>query len=115
MGKHDWKVGYRKALMEALIRDGGVVSSTPSHYSTWQDYARSGEIFEHMKSCTVDLDRSTELKDSEWQEFMGTFYEGDETVHGVDAYVSCSCGEYYQIPMRMTGTFGELVKRVLED
>lgn len=112
----DWKVGYKKALMSAFARSACVLG-TYSYYSSGGglDYRATQRLQDHLKSCEVDLDRSEMPTDSEWVEFMGTFYEGDDTQYGLDATVSCTCGELRDVVMRLRGSFSELLLEVLRE
>jgi hypothetical protein len=109
-----WKQEYNKALVAFVVGHGSPVRDTtrPSIYSGWMagDYV---EIREHLDTCTIAASR---IDDSEWGEFMGTFAEPSvQTQHGVDAVVTCACGQIEGRAFRFTGTFSELVQGVLSE
>jgi hypothetical protein len=109
-----WKDEYNKALTAFIVKHGSPVTDGRriSLYSGWmaEDYA---EIREHLDTCMITKSR---IDDSEWDEFMGTFAEPSVQVqHGVDAVVTCVCGQIQGRAFRFTGTFSELVQGVLNE
>jgi hypothetical protein len=112
----DWRVGYKRAVLTAFARKAAVRGNA-NYYDQGGglDYDRTTAVYAHLRACTVDPVLTAMPTDSSWDEFMGTFYEGDETRHGMDATVTCKCGTLRTVPMRLTGTFSELLQAVLEE
>lgn len=111
----DWKTGYRQALLAAFVRDASPVkTSGDTYYGGWQDYERLEAVRRHLSGCAPTL-ASTMPTDAEWSEFMGTFYDGDETKHGLDAIITCHCGYVRDVRLRLEGTFSELLEQVLRE
>lgn len=113
----DWKREYKKALLAAFVKAADVRSEKRSYYSTGGgfDYQMTGDVHQHFEQCNVDTYLTAMPDDSEWSEFMGTFYEGDNTAYGMDAEITCTCGIYKQIDMRYTGTFSDLLQAILRE
>lgn len=104
---------YKRHLIAAVLRHGEMVSPTAS-YLSWRDHdehipgRRS-----HPRDCPLT---ATDVRETSWQEFMGTFYEGDDTVHGVEAIgVSCACGRLKDRRVRWTAHPGDVAKAVFEE
>lgn len=111
----DWKVGYKLAVLSAFVAKAGATRDGSYYASGNINYDLTEEIREHMKVCPCDLSKMEMPVDSRWQEFMGTFYEGDETVRGLDAYLTCQCGKYEGEQIRLQGTFSELLTAILRE
>lgn len=101
----DWRVGYQAALKQYIFRHGSPVDQNPSFYGWIADDYRS--VREHLAVCPPV--EPIVVDESEWNEFQGTFYEGDTTCRGIDATFSCGCGEVANRVFRWRGSFGELI------
>jgi hypothetical protein len=106
----DWKVGFRKAMIDALIKSGTPVSKDAGFYG-WIDYD-GAEIKAAIRAGEIDYD-ATAWDDVDWYEFMGTFYEGDTRKTGIDINVVMTNGDTYKL--RYAGTVGELINAVVSD
>lgn len=73
---------------------------------------RSGS-FRHMRGCAPDW-RTATWEDVTWTEFQGTFYEGDESVTGVNVTASCMCGQYTNRVWRYQGSYAELLTKITD-
>lgn len=110
----DWKASYKKALLAAFATHASAIREGGFGYGTFEDYDRSYELHVHLAQCEVDVTRSNDPVDSDWVEWVSTEY-GSETLHGLDARISCVCGYVSDEPMRWRATFGELMHAVLEE
>jgi hypothetical protein len=111
----DWKAGYKLAVLSAFVRQAGAVRDG-SYYSSGNiNYDLTDEIRKHLQTCPPAFGKMAMPVDSDWEEFMGTFYEGDTTVHGLDTYLYCECGKYKGEQIRLRGTFSELLTAILKD
>lgn len=105
-----WQDGFKRAFLRAMVRQGSPVDDKPSYFG-WiaKDYER---IYKDVEENGIDYERSS-WEDSSWDEFKGTFYEGDTRVFGVDALIVTGGGSRYRY--RYSGTAGDLIASVLED
>jgi hypothetical protein len=88
MSNDTWKIGFTRALIDAIVREGGVVRKDGgSFYGGWQDYEVTPDVRAEIERVGIDYAKTT-WTESEWHEFMGTFYEGDTRCVGIDAEVS---------------------------
>jgi len=110
----DWKQNYKRALLNAFAKEARVVDKNASFYG-WVDWERSKLTFEHFNACSVDVELTPMPEDSSWNQFQGTFYEGDTTIHGMATDVTCQCSIIDAVPMRLDGTFSELLEAVLRE
>ena len=112
----DWKKGYKQALMNAFAREASIRSDYRYYARAGGlDYQASAKLAAHLKNCNISVENSSMPEDSSWHEFMGTFYEGDTTIYGLDANITCECNKFENVAMRMTGTFSELLQAVLRE
>ncbi|HEU0252830.1 MAG TPA: hypothetical protein VFR12_07325 [Pyrinomonadaceae bacterium] len=58
----------------------------------------------------IDYDKTTYVE-SNWNEFMGTFYEGDTSVYGVDMNLVLNDGTVLR--WRYAGSVSDLIQAVL--
>jgi len=100
----DWREGFKHALIWEVVKQGAPVSETPSYYGwihhDWQ------VIKSRALNGDVDYEATT-IEESSWQEFQGTFYEGDEREYGVDVHLVMKSGESYHF--RYIGSIGGLI------
>lgn len=108
----DWKIGYRQALLAYVAKRGAAVSSKASLYG-WiaQDWQKIGR---HVQSCGLDF-AHTEIKESSWDEFAGTFAETDYHRHGIDVTGRCKCGELRDLHLRVDASIGEILTELLKE
>lgn len=91
-----------------LIDQGGPVSDRPSEFG-WiaTDHAAKRQ---QVANVGIDFDATT-YRESCWNEFMGTFYEGDTRVYGVDVDLVLLDGT--RLCWRYAGSVSELITAVL--
>jgi len=106
----DWKAGFRKAMIDALVKNSTPVGKDASFYGyidpNWQEVHRA------ITDGEIDYD-ATSWEDVEWDQFMGTFYEGDTRKVGIDVNVVLTNGDTYKL--RYEGTAGDLINAVVSD
>lgn len=113
-----WKVGFTRALIDAIVREGMPVKDDKAAYSSmsWEDWENATDIRREVQRVGVDYTKTT-WTESSWDEFMGTFYQGDTRCHGVDAQVflksSRKGGRSYTF--RWKGTTSDLILAVVRD
>lgn len=105
----DWKKEFKRALLDVLARDGTPVRSTGDTYYGWIHHD-SQRIRVDVASIGLDYEASSYREDA-WIEFQGTFYEGDERVHGILATLVLKDGTSYQY--RYTETVSDLIQAVI--
>ena len=107
----DWvKEEYERILTAAILKNGSLVRNEGNTYYGWTDY----EATTHISSCGA-AKTGRIVEDAYWYEFMGTFYEGDETVHGMEVHgVTCNCGRITDRVYRWSESPGEAIRIVLE-
>lgn len=111
----DWKVGYKQAVLKAFVWQAGAITDGSYYASGRMNYERTYELREHLTTCTFDPEKMKLPVDSSWSEFMGTYFEGDTTRHGLDGYLTCQCGKYEDEHIRLQGTFGDLLQAILRE
>ena len=109
---------YDAAMMAAAIKHGTMVSRNPSFYG-WSARPWSGDDAsdcKHMEHCQFVPGSTSAVEEDDWNEFMGTFYEGDTTKHGVIVKgVSCACGEIKDRSVRWQADMQEVAEAVFEE
>lgn len=110
-GTEDWRKGFHRALIDAVVSHGSPVADDPSFYG-WihQQYA---ERIKNVHTVGIDYERTQAPKEDSWEVFMGTFYEGDTRVYGLDLTVVLLDGQ--TVRFRYQGTLGELISAVVQD
>lgn len=81
----DWRIGFKRALVDTILRLGSPCKPGTDWelYYGWEDYGARYDQLDHIDRVGIDYDK-TETVESEWHEFKGTFYEGDNIAYGVD-------------------------------
>jgi len=114
----DWKAGMKRAMIDALIKLGSPVAKDASFYG-WIDYDWRAAVGNrpHPKRLLIaehGIDyAATTYEESYWDEFMGTFYEGDTRVYGVDLDLALLDGT--RLKWRYAGNLSELMTEILRD
>lgn len=107
----NWKEGFKRALLDVLARDGTPVRETGDTYYGWihNDWRR---VRVDVASIGLDYDASS-YEEETWSEFQGTFYEGDDRVHGISATLVLKDGTSYRY--RYKETVSTLIQAILGD
>lgn len=117
----DWRAEMKRHMIDVLVRTGAPVRDDPSIYG-WQVYEwdeqwasrRKGTETRKQRVERVGIDYvATTYVESCWDEFMGTFYEGDTRVYGVDLHLVLLDGT--RLHWRYSGSLSDLITAVLED
>lgn len=106
---------YDKIVKNAIIKHGAMVDLKFSTFG-WED--RSGLDTDYRKprhSITCGIKSMGRLdEDACWEEFKGTFYEGDTRVYGMDVHdVTCNCGLITGRTFRWKESVGEAIRLVM--
>ena len=109
----DWRAEFRVALIDEVVRYGSPVSDTASYYG-WMDYDWQDKKKEAL-AVGINYEACT-WEESSWDEFQGTFYEGDTRQYGIDLHLVLTNGT--TLHWRYAGNAGALIialtKGVLE-
>lgn len=107
---------YDRVLTTVTVRNGTLVSINPSIYG-WEAFPWSDPTREHWDRCGMKpLTGEERAVEDSWDEFQGTFYEGDTTVHGVTVYgLSCNCGQLTDRSIRWRANMREVAEVVFTE
>lgn len=106
-----WKIEFRKAMINALVEQGCAVCGDRADAFSWRDTSWQAK---RAMVASVGIDyTATKYQESYWYEFMGTFYEGDSRVYGVDLDLVLLDGT--RLHWRYDRTLAELITAVLGD
>jgi len=112
-----WQDDYRAAMQNAVLHNGSFVrqdgGQRSQYFGGWADYENDVWLMRHVRSGTCELTLGS-IRETQWTEFMGTFYEGDETQHGVEVDVSCACGYVTNRTVRWESTLGGALRELLK-
>ena len=104
-----WKAEFKRHLIDVLVKNGSKIDDNASSFG-WQEYDLHGKYKSMITNHGIDYDKTT-YTESSWSEFMGTFYEGDTSVYGVD--MNLVLGNGTVLKWRYAGTVSELIQAVL--
>lgn len=110
----DLQKEIKRRILKFLTKNGLPADTDWSRwYYGWiaRDWAT---LVTHLGTCKVDIIHSS-YEDAYWYEFQGTFYEGDSTVRGIEAKITCACGEITNRVWRYAGGYVELIKGITEE
>lgn len=97
---------YEKVLRRVIAKHGTVVSLNASFYG-WGAW----DIRHGQDPCPITV--TGRAHETYWGEFMGTFYEGDTTVTGIEADgANCECGAVKDRSMRWRASVSEVAEAV---
>ncbi len=102
-----WRDEYKRELIDTVISDGSPVGS--ADYYGWI-HPKWDKVRKDLGSRKIDYQKSS-IKESYWHEFQGTFYEGDDTVWGVDATIVTTDGKEFH--WRYSGRLSDLILSLL--
>lgn len=112
----DWRAEMKHHMIDVLVRMGSPVREDASIYG-WEEYEwgeHGGTETRRAHVARVGIDyAATTYVESCWDEFMGTFYEGDTRVYGVDLHLVLLDGT--RLHWRYSGSLSNLITAVLED
>lgn len=106
--RQTWQEGFKKALIDVMVTRGYPVSDKANWFG-WADYDSAKR--EYLALVGIDYESTGQPKESYWDEFMGTFYEGDTTVWGADAWIVALDGEVFH--WRWSGRVVDLIQQVI--
>ncbi len=110
MSDSAWVERFREVVAQTIIQHGRVVSADASFYG-WTDFEATEHLRSYGGSCPV-VGHGTPSEDS-WDEFQGTFYEGDTTQHGMQMTVTCECGQITDQILRYEGNVSEMISSII--
>lgn len=113
----DWKTEMKRAMIDALIKLGSPVRDDPSIYGwqiyEWDEHRGRGIETRSQRVARIGVDyAATSYQESCWDEFQGTFYEGDTRVYGVDLDLALLDGT--RLKWRYAGNLSELMTEILK-
>jgi hypothetical protein len=108
----DWKAGFHRALVDAIVREGSPHDPTrdPFYGSTLPD--RWVEIGPRVATVGIDYANTPKPVEGEWMEFGGTFHP-TEMVYGVDIELFLLDGT--RVWYRYKGSVPHLILAVVKD
>jgi hypothetical protein len=109
----NWRVGFKKALIDVLTCHGYKLKDD-GYYRTygWEDYQGTEDMKKAMLTIGINYEATT-WQESTWEEFMGTFYEGDTRVKGVDLRVVLK--DKTEFDWRWSGSVSDLIQQVIAE
>jgi hypothetical protein len=109
----DWKKGFHKALVDAIVRDGSPHDPNRNAYwgtslpNNWED------ILRWVRDEGIDYEATKPPVHAEWYEFQGTLYEGDTRVVGLDLLLVLNDGT--ECWYRYRYSMSDLILAVVQD
>lgn len=107
----EWKKEFRKHMIDVLVANGSKIDDKADVYG-WREYELHGKYKSMIANHGIDYDKTT-YTESSWHEFMGTFYEGDTSVYGVDMNLVLNNGKV--LKWRYAGNVSDLIQAILFD
>lgn len=105
----EWKAEFKRHLIDVLVKEGSKIDDNASSFG-WQEYDLHGKFKSMILNYGIDYNKTTYVE-SNWYEFVDTFYEGDSTVYGVDMNLVLNNGTV--LKWRYAGTVSDLIQAVL--
>lgn len=106
-----WRDEFKHALIWEIVRSGQFVRDDASYYG-WADYDWEGTRRKLLLGAEVDYE-ATNWEESSWDEFQGTFYEGDTRKYGIDMNLVLKDGTVHK--MRWSGSVGSLILALVKE
>lgn len=108
-GYEDWRIGFRRAMIDAMVRVGSPLDPNPSQWG-WihSDYA---SIYDQIKTVGIDYDACGIVEEVDWYEFQGTFHEGDHRCYGAELEIVLNDGS--RCTFRVTTRLAEFIVEVI--
>lgn len=107
--KTPWQEEAHRLVVDFLVHHGSPVKKEDSFYGwiapNWM------EIYKQVKEVGIDY-KNSRWDDSEWDEFKGTFYEGDTRTVGIDATIVLK--DRTAITFRWQGSPGEMLTAIVK-
>lgn len=109
----DWRRGFHRALVDAIVREGGPHDPTQSAY--WGSALPDNwtEIGPHVAEVGIDYTKTPQPIEAEWYQFGGTFGDGDDRKYGVDLELVLLDGT--RVWYRYSGTISTLILAVVAE
>jgi hypothetical protein len=108
-------------MREYLAKEGRKVQFTDSwgdgtprvsHYG-WTDYDAWDHVLGRGDGCHWVIPEHAVVKEETYSQFAGTFTGADEEVGLNVAGVSCACGRYTDVTIRVTSSLGDAIQALL--
>jgi len=109
----DWKAGFHRALVDAIVRNGG--PHDPAKSPWWGSSLPDNwmEVIGQVTAAGIDYTNTPRPIEAEWDEFGGTFYEWDTRKYGMDLELHLLDGT--RVWYRYSGSISELLLAVVGD
>jgi hypothetical protein len=111
----DWKVGFHRALVDAIIREGSPHDPTRDGFDGFYGSTLPNnwvEIGPRVAAVGIDYANTPKPEEGVWTEFGGTF-GGNETVYGMDLELFLLDGT--RVWYRYRGSAADLILAVVRD
>lgn len=107
---NDWVERFREALARTIIQHGRVIAKDANFYG-WADFPATEHLRDYGDNCPI-VKHEVPTEDT-WDEFEGTFHEGDTTRHGMQMKITCECGQIKGRYLRYEGNVGEMISDII--
>jgi hypothetical protein len=111
-----WTTRFHRALVDAVVTNGTIVRTDvdkpPFGFYGWIDMNQQKRS-KMVADVGIDYQATTMPHESTWNEFKGTFYEGDTEVVGVDLDVVLK--DATVVRYRWAATMSDLIQAVLHE
>lgn len=108
----NWREGYRRAMLDTILRIGTPVKSPTS--GMWDyEWEEVAQIRHKMHGCGINYEASGQIEEEKWHQFQGTFHEGEHYAYGVGVQIVADDGDSYH--WRYTGNMAEFIKEVMKE
>ena len=82
-------------------------------YYGWEDYAGQCHVDPRYDGCKWEVPEGSLLYEETYDQFQGTFYEGDTSEDGINVSgCRCACGKFTDVTLRWDGTLAELINHL---
>lgn len=113
----DLKHAIRGFIVEAgkpvqFIGEDSSGKPAVSFYSWW-DFGAIRHVDARYGACAWEVPEGSFMYEETYDQFQGTFYEGDTSEDGINVSgCRCACGKYADVTLRWEGTLAELINHL---
>jgi hypothetical protein len=121
-GTDDWRRGFHGAMRVFMERYGIAVDIDPDAEYAWEEVSTYGweyvEAHRHVhpykaEGCSWHLAEDAVITNRTYSMFTDTFHDSKDEVGMNMGPAACACGAFTDITLRYTGTFGDIMPRLL--
>lgn len=110
----DWETGYKRAMLDYLTLNGDIrIGNEMTEVYGWRNTSdQAKEMRVHIFACGPSVENSSAVEPSTWSMFTDTFSPNSEH-EGVDAAITCNCGQLKGVLYRAEEPLGEIIRGVM--